>query len=134
MKKYYLDTNVVLRFLLRDNEKYYDLARDYFRKAKSGEIEINLIPEVVLEIDYVLRGFYSLTKEEVTAILLKLIKSSYLKIIDRELLIDALEKYQSINVDLFDIYLYHLSLSKNASVLSFDKDFNKITKKDSRSF
>jgi len=131
MKKYFLDTNVILRFLLHDNETYYYQARSYFEKAKKGEIELNLIPEVLFEIDYVLRGVYSLSKNDVTNILLKLIQSSYLKIPDRGLLIETVEKYQSINVDLFDIYLYFFSLSENATVISFDTDFNKISKKDS---
>jgi len=128
MKKFFLDTNVILRFLLKDNEKYYNQARGYFEKAKKGEIEIHLIPEVIFEIDYVLRGVYSLTKNEVVDILSKLIKSPYLKIFDREVLMTTVDKYQSINVDLFDIYLYYHSLSQGAEVLSFDKDFNRISK------
>ncbi len=128
MKKYFLDTNVILRFLLKDNEKYYNQAKSYFEKAKNNEIELNLISEVLFEIDYVLRGVYSLSKNEVIDVLLKLIKSPYLKISNRGLLITTIEKYQLTNVDLFDIYLYYYSLSKEASVLSFDKDFIKISK------
>jgi len=128
MKKYFLDTNVILRFLLKDNEKYFNQTKNYFEKAKKGEIELNLIPEVLFEIDYVLRGVYSLSKNEVVDILLKLIKTPYLKISGRGMLITTVEKYQSINVDLFDIYLYYFSLSKESSVLSFDKDFSKISK------
>lgn len=128
MKKYFLDTNVILRFLLKDNEKYYNQAKNYFEKAKKGEIELNLTPEVLFEIDYVLRGVYSLSKNKVVDILLKLIKSPYLKISGRGMLITIVEKYQSINVDLFDIYLHYFSLSKDSLVLSFDKDFNKISK------
>lgn len=129
MKKYFLDTNVILRFLLKDNEKHYNLARGYFEKAKRGEIELNLVPETLFEIDYVLRGVYSLTKDEVVDILLKLIKTPYLEISNRGVLITTVDTYQSTSVDLFDIYLYYHSLSKDAQVLSFDKDFEKIIKK-----
>mgnify|MGYP001561349653 FL=1 len=126
MKKYFLDTNVILRFLLKDNEKYFNQARNYFEKAKKKEIELSLIPEVLFEIDYVLRGVYSLTKNETVNILLKLVKTPYLKISPRGLLITTIDAYQNTNVDLFDIYLYHYSLSKEAEVLSFDNDFEKI--------
>lgn len=128
MKKYFIDTNVILRFLLKDNEKYFSQAKNYFEKAKKEEIELNLIPEVLFEIDYVLRGVYSLSKNEVVDILLKLIKTPYLKISSREMLLTTVEKYKSINVDLFDIYLFYFSLSKDSLVFSFDKDFNKILK------
>ena len=42
MKKYFLDTNVILRFLFKDNEQYYNQAKSYFEKAKNGEIELHL--------------------------------------------------------------------------------------------
>lgn len=126
MKKYFIDTNVVLRFFLRDNEKYYRQALSYFEKAKKGEIEINLIPEVLFEIDYVLRGVYSLSKNETTDLLLKLVKTPYLKIANRSLIISTLEKYQTTKIDLFDIYLYFLAKSKGSLIFSFDRDFLKI--------
>jgi len=128
MKKYFIDTNVILRFLLRDNEEYYKKASAHLEDAKKGKIEINLIPEVLFEIDYVLRGVYSLSKQEVVEIYLKLIKSPYLKVSNRSIIINALEKYQTMNIDLFDIYLYYFSVDKKASVLSFDRDFNKFKK------
>jgi predicted nucleic-acid-binding protein len=126
MKKFFIDTNVVLRFFLRDNERFYGETVAHFQKAKEGKIEINLIPEVIFEIDYVLRGVYSLSKNEVADIILKLVKTPYLKIDNRGLIIKTVEKYKAINVDLFDIYLYFLAKSKNASVISFDKDLLKI--------
>lgn len=127
MKKYYLDTNVILRFLLHDNAKLYKEARSYIEKAKNKEIEITIIPEVIFEVDYVLRGVYSQSKSESANIILKLMLTSYLKIIDRSLLIQAAKKYQKLNVDLFDLYLYYKSQENKATVLSFDKDFRKIS-------
>ena len=121
MKKYFLDTNVILRFLLHDSEKYYDKARDYFEKAKNGKIEIIIIPEVFFEIDYVLRGVYSITKKEVCDIILKLLLTPYLNISDRDILITTVRIYQKINIDFFDIYLYYRAISQKGTVLSFDK-------------
>lgn len=126
MKKYYIDTNVILRFLLKDNERHYNEAADYFEKAKDGKIEITLIPEVLFEIDYVLRGVYFLSKNEVVDILLKLVKTPYLKIENRNIIISVIEQYQLLSVDLFDVYLYFFAKSRDASVLSFDKDFLKL--------
>lgn len=128
MKKYYLDTNVILRFLLKDNENYFKKALNLFEKAKNKEIEIIIIPEVFFEIDYVLRGFYSLPKNKVVDILLNLAKTPYLKIENREIIIHALEKYKDLNIDLFDLYLYYLAKSKKSEVFSFDKDFERLKK------
>lgn len=126
MKKYLVDTNVLLRFFLKDNLGYYNEAKKYLIKAKEKEIELILIPEVIFEIDYVLAGFYSLGKKERIEILANLIKSPALNVVSREVIISAIEKYQIINIDLFDLYLYYLARSENAEALSFDKDFRKL--------
>ena len=126
MKKYFIDTNVILRFLLHDNEKYYNLAKNYFEEAKQAKTEIILIPEVVFEADYVLRGVYKISKKEVCDILLKFILSPYLNVFDRNILIVSLKKYQKKTIDLFDLYLNYKALDKKAKVLSFDRDFDRI--------
>ena len=126
MKKYFLDTNVVLRILLHDSEKLYNQAKNYFENAKRGKIEIIIIPEVFFEIDYVLRGVYSISKKEVCGIILKLLLTSYLNIFDREILISSIKKYQITGIDFFDIYLYYKAADKKGTVISFDQDFRKI--------
>jgi predicted nucleic-acid-binding protein len=126
MKKYFIDTNVVLRYLLRDHEEYYQLAEQYFKKAKKKEIKLTLLTEAVFEIDYVLRGVYHLPKSESADIILKLILSPYLEVIDRKIMIQAIKKYQKVNIDLFDIYLFYKAQEKQAEVISFDKDFNQL--------
>lgn len=128
MKKYIVDTNVFLRFLLKDNKKYYQKAENYFKQAKEGKIELILLPEVVFEIDYVLRGVYALSKKQSADILIKPIKSPSLKVVNRDILVEAGEKYKKINVDLFDLYLFQTARSEKADVLSFDKDFKRIEK------
>lgn len=126
MKKYLIDTNVILRFLLHDNEKYYKKALTLFKKAKNKELEIEIIPEIFFEIDYVLRGVYKLKKEEIVEILLKLAKTPYFFIEKRQMMIEVLESYKRLNIDFFDIYLFYLAKSKNKELFSFDQDFKKL--------
>lgn len=128
MKKYIVDTNVFLRFILRDYEKYYQIAKGYFTQAKQGRIVLVLIPEVILEIDYVLRGVYSLPREKSAEYLAVFVKSPYFQIQERDILIEAIEKYERLNIDLTDLFIYETARSKEAEVLSFDKDFEKIKK------
>lgn len=126
MKKYLLDTNVILRFLLQDHKNYFKIASDYIKKAQQKQIEIEIIPEVIFELDYVLRGVYNLSKNEVVDILLKLVKTPYLKIENREIILNVIENYQKKAIDLFDIYLFYLAKNKKAEVISFDQDFKKL--------
>lgn len=126
MRKLFVDSNVFLRFLLKDNDQYYQQAKKYFTQAKEKKIRLILIPQVVFEINYVLEGVYQLNKKEAADLLLKLVKSPLLTVENQLALIEALEKYQKINIDLFDIYLWERAKQEKAEVLSFDRDFKKI--------
>lgn len=129
MKKYVVDTNVFLRFVLKDNEKLYQQAKKYFLQAKKSEVSLVLLPQVIFEIDYVLRSVYSLARKKSAETLRTLIGSPDLEVFEREILVEIVEKYGEINVDLFDIYLYVKARKQKAKVLSFDKDFAKLAKK-----
>lgn len=126
MKKFVADTNVFLRFLLRDNEKYYLEAEKYFSQAKKKKLVLILIPQVVFELNYVLRGVYSLSRKESAEILTRLVKSPDLEVKNRQILIETIEKYQKINADLVDLFIYETAKDEGAKVISFDKDFRKI--------
>ena len=126
MTKYVVDTNVFLRFLLKDNKKYFNQARKYLTRAKERKITLILLPQVVFEIDYVLKGVYSLSRKESANILSSLIKSPDLEVKERKILIETIEKYKKINIDLVDIYLSAVAKQQKAKILSFDKDFKKI--------
>lgn len=128
MKKYIVDSNVFLRFILRDNERHYQIAKDYFSRAKHGKIILILIPEVVLEINYVLRGVYSLSREKSAEYLATFVKSPYFQVQERNVLMGAIEKYERLNIELADLFIYETAQDKEAEVLSFDKDFEKIKK------
>lgn len=126
MKKYVVDTNVFLRFFLKDNQRYFNQAKRYFTQAKEGKISLILLPQVIFEINYVLKGVYSLTKKKRVKILSNLIKSPDFKVEERKMLIEVVDNYQMTNVDLVDIYLSAIAKQKKAQILSFDKDFKKI--------
>ena len=126
MKKYFVDTNIILRYLLNDNKKLFIQAKKYFEQAKKKEIELVIIPEVFFEIDYVLRGVYKTSKHEICRIISKILLTPYLKLDQRNTLSDAVKIYAKTNIDLFDIYLFLTARNQNAKVISFDRDFNKL--------
>ncbi|MFN7181833.1 MAG: PIN domain-containing protein, partial [Planctomycetota bacterium] len=97
-----------------------------FKKAQQKQIVLEIIPEVLFELDYVLRGVYHLSKNKVVDILSNLLKTPYLMIENRELMLTVVEKYQRINIDLFDLYLFYIAKYKKSEVLSFDEDFQKL--------
>jgi len=127
MKTYYVDANIFLRFLLNDHESFSRQARRYLEKAQRGEVRLVLTTEIILEINYVLRSVYSLARQETAKKLQVIVRTSYVDVLERDLLVEVLDKYERINVDLADLILYEKAQMAEAGVLSFDKaDMKKI--------
>lgn len=126
MKKYIVDTNIFLRFLLKDNEKFYQQAKKYFIDAKDKKIVLILLSQVIFEIDYVLKGVYKLSRQESADILKNLMKFPYLQVENRQVIAEAIGKYAEKNIDLVDLFLLETARKEGAEVLSFDKDFSKL--------
>jgi len=128
MKSYIADTNFYLRFILQDVKSQAKLSEKYLNKAKLGEIKIFFPDEVVLEMEFVLRNFYSVNREEITKSLLGLMKIEYVDVENRSLWIKTLEIYKEKNVSLLDIFLFLKAKDVGSEVLSFDRDFQKLKK------
>ena len=128
MKKYYTDANIFLRFILKDNPTQSQKASNYFHKAQMRQIELIFLPEVIAEIEYVLRKQYKETREKVAEVLSALVKPAYITIFNRSAILEALNFYQKTGVDFVDCILFATAREQNAQVISFDKDFKKLTK------
>lgn len=126
MKKYYVDANIFLRFILNDNERLAKKAKDYFQKAKEGNVKLIFASEILMEINYVLLKVYSVPKSKIIEYLSTIIKTPYLEIPDRKILLNSLDIYQKYSIDFIDALLFSYSIENNSEVLSFDADFKKL--------
>lgn len=128
MKKYYVDSNFFLRFLLKDNLNQWKIANNYFKEAKLEKIKLVFPTETIIEIEYVLRKVYKLNRKIISKYLLTLLSINNFEITDREVLKEALSYYVKKDIDFVDIIIFLKARSENAEVLTFDKDFGKILK------
>lgn len=127
MKAYFADTNFYLRFILKDNKVQARKVKEFLQKAQKGRIKIGFLSEVILEMEFVLRNVYSLSKNEITKHLLPLVKTDYLNIPERNLWLTTFKVFQERNIPLFDIFLFFRAQEEGAKVLSFDKDLKKLS-------
>jgi len=130
MKKYYVDTNVFLRYLLEDNQKYAKKAAKYFEQAEEEKITLVVSPQIIFEIEYILYKLYKVKRRKIGDILQDLISWSYLQMKNRSLLYDSLILYKKTKIDLVDIVLFLEAKKDKASVLSFAKDFKRLKRED----
>ena len=125
MKQYILDTNVFVRFFIKDiadqAKKAEELLIEIEEERIKGWISILVLDELI----WTLENFYKLKRTEYIPHLIKLISLPNIAIIEIEKnkLIRIIELMEKNKIDFTDLYL--LFISENKKVFSFDKDFKK---------
>lgn len=125
MKCYFLDTNVILRFLLGDVPVQTKKAKECFSQAKRGKVKLILIAEVILEAVYVLEKNYRVPRVKISELLSGLIKSKYLETEKKEVLIAVLQRFWQTKLDFVDLLLIEQSRSVSVQIFTFDKGLKK---------
>ena len=97
-----LDTNVLVRFLVRDDEAQFERARRLIRReAAAGEpVPISLL--VILETEWVLRSRYDLSKAEILTAFSGLLESVEISFEDESSLEQALFLWKESSVQFAD--------------------------------
>jgi predicted nucleic-acid-binding protein len=97
-----LDTNVLVRFLVRDAEAQFERARRLIRREASGGEPLLICLLVMLETEWVLRSRYNLTKTEILGAFSGLLESVELSFEDESSLEQALFVWKDSNVQFAD--------------------------------
>ncbi len=118
-----VDANVILRYLLKDNEKFYKEAENLLNNAFSGKKKILILHSVIVEVVYVLQKLYKVDRKEIAEVLTEFMKIKGLKVQDKEILISAFKIFKNKTFDFVDCLL--CAYSKKYEVISFDKELNK---------
>ncbi|HHI96517.1 MAG TPA: PIN domain-containing protein [Thermodesulfatator atlanticus] len=125
-----IDTNVVLRYLLRDHEEFYKEAEALFDRAFSGKKKLFLLDTVIAEVVYVLSGLYKVKRQEIAQVLKELLKAKGINAVDKEVLFDALETFAKKNLDFVDCLI--CAYATKYQVISFDKKVQKCADETSK--
>lgn len=132
MKKIiFLDTNVILRYLLKDKPEQFGKIKETFSLLKTGKIKGYILSEVLLEAYYVLISFYKVPKEEALISLKGLLLYKGLVGKEKKLLLNAINYVlDNSGVSLLDWVLCLKAKERNGIILTFDKklerDCNKL--------
>ena len=124
-KAVYIDTNIILRFLVRDIESQYKEAEGIFEKIEKEEIMGYLSILVVNEIIWIAENFYEYKRTDYIPFLRKLIALKNIKIVEvkKKIILEILLKMQSTKIDFTDLYL--LEIAGKDKIVSFDKDLKR---------
>ena len=125
MKKYLLDTNVLLRFLLDDHAELSRAAAGLFQQAADGKCLLILTDLGIAEAVWVLTSYYKLERQKVAESLAKVIVKAGIQCPALEPVLDALARFKATNCDFFDCYLAAQAAASGVAIASFDKDSKK---------
>lgn len=114
-----LDTNILARYYVEDrNDAEAERQREAARRLIESGRPLMVCKTVILELEWVLRGYYGFAQGEVLAVLRHLLALSHVTIEDRGTVEHALSHCDA-GIDLADA-LHHASYRSCAGMASFD--------------
>ena len=122
----FLDTNVILRFILKDHPIYSPKSEGIFQKIVNSKVKVYTSWVVIFEVVFVLQNSHKLTKDNIIKMLLPIIQSDSLHFEGKTLVESTFNNYLKKNISLADAYHAALMEKKRISkIYSFDEDFDK---------
>lgn len=113
-----IDANVILRYLLRDNEEMYLKATEIINKGACT------LYEIIAEVVYVLSGVYNVSREEIAYALDILLDE--IEISEVDVMKYALNLYKREKIDFVDCIIIAKNKVLGSDIFTFDKKINKI--------
>jgi len=127
MERKFIDTNIFLRFLTKDDPSKYDKCKELFKRAMEGKINLATSSLVVAELIWTLLSYYKVSKADVIEKVSIIVGTETIHIPEKDIIADALILYSRENIDYIDSY-NAVFMKQNGlnEILSYDSDFDVI--------
>jgi predicted nucleic-acid-binding protein len=122
------DTNVVLRYLLKDVPAQFAQAEQFFEDVRTGKTKAVMLESVLVECVYILMKFYRVPKPAAVESLIGLLQYKGIANRDKAELVDALQMFAQQTLDIVDCLLLTRARHGTGRLLSFDKELNRLAK------
>ena len=124
---YLIDTNIIMRFLTRDDERLYQEAEKLMAGIERNEVRAILLESVLAECVYVLKGVYGVERPVIAMLLKKILALKGIRIANKHVYMKALDYFETHNLDFVDCLLQAFCESQEGKLLSFDKKLVKFS-------
>lgn len=130
MNNFFLDTNIIIRYLTQDDPEQSEQAKKLLDQVEQGEITLTTCEGVIVEVVQVLSSkvLYNLPRREIRTHLTNIFSLKNLKLLNKRVYLRALDYYVSYSfLDFVDaLEVAHMQRKKIAYIATFDEDFDKI--------
>ena len=121
-----LDTNVLVRYLARDDEAQFKISAALIENCTSDE-PAHVCREVMIELVWVLERSYKYSREEIGEVLLSLVTASQLSVESAQDIASVVNLYRKEGLDFADLMIRQAASRSGASVLkTFDQKLAKL--------
>ena len=115
------DTNIILRYLLKDDEAQFVSASELFEAVRGGARKAVILESVLVECMYILVKHYKVPKQTAVESLSGLLHYRGIINSDREQLLTALAMHSEKKLDIADCILLAKGNREGYEVCTFDK-------------
>lgn len=117
-----IDTNVLIRFLVKDDDQQAEIVYRLFKKAESSKEALFVPIAVVLETVWVLESVYKIPRQEILDSINELLLMPILEFEAQSAIISFVSSAKETKIDLSDILIAHSALFAGCEcMLTFDK-------------
>lgn len=122
-----IDTNVIVRFLTRDDLDQYNRAKKFLSSQCTIDDPGFLHPIVLCELVWVLKGAYKYGREEIALTLEKLLQTRQIDVGDRDAVRGAIGSYRNSSADFADCLIERLNREAGCKeTVTFDEKAGQI--------
>lgn len=122
MNVVFVDSNVFLRFLTKDDADQSSRAKRLFQEAQKGKLRLITGPPVLFEIAWTLKVKYMASHTEIMDIIESLATTPWLEMTDKDLVEDAVNNARVSGQDFADAYIHASSLKMGvAGIATFNR-------------
>lgn len=124
----FIDTNVFVRFFVRDSEKTFRECSDFLEALARGKIHAATSSIVIAEIHWLLRSYYKIDKRNIVDFVHRILSMPHLHIDNRDDAALANETFRNTSVKFIDALIASHPKIREGSIIivSYDKDFDRL--------
>jgi predicted nucleic-acid-binding protein len=128
MNRAFIDTSVILRFLVKDDDLKAKAVEKLLRTASGRGTVLHILPVTMLEIVWVLEKVYKFGRKEIRELAEAIINTPKLKVEMGDVFLKALKAYEEKNVKFADAVMGYWGLERGIAIAyTYDeKDFRRI--------
>lgn len=125
MNRLWVDTNVLIRLIIKDDFSKLETLKNLIKKVEDGELTFVIPTIAIAECCWLLKSFYHLEKQQISEYIIDILESENVET-EENIVIEALRIFSDKNVDFADA-LISLKTKNSFPLLTWDKkDFKKL--------